>query len=63
MRWVNSLRRVQAGVIEVPHRDDLTLYRGQHTREEALRFLTANGFHPWRIEVGEIEDDVYFRRL
>ncbi len=53
---------VKAGVIEVPQSDEVKLYKGQHTKEEALRFLESHGFKIWRIDHQLNEDNVFFRR-
>ncbi len=55
----SELRRVQAGMIEAPRDDGMTLYRGQHTRKEALAFLERTGFHVWKAD----RENIYFRHL
>jgi FkbM family methyltransferase len=53
---------VKGGVIEVPQSAEVKLYRGQHTREEALEFLRAHGFEIRDVIPQQNEDNVYFRR-
>lgn len=58
----DEIRRVRAGVIEVPQNREVMLYRGQHTREEALAFLARHGFEVFKIVSQQNEDNVFFRR-
>lgn len=57
-----EIRRVRAGVIEVPQSREVMLYRDQHTREEAMEFLAENGFKVWKTVSQQNEDNLYFRR-
>ena len=53
---------VQSGVVEVPQHPDLRLYKGQHTKEEALDFLEKNGFKIKQITSQVNEDNIFFER-
>ncbi len=57
-----EITRVQAGVIEVPQRAEVMLYKGQHTREQAIEFLTENKFEIWKTVPQQNEDNLFFRR-
>lgn len=58
----DKLSMVQSGVVEVPQEDKLRLYKGQHTKQEALDFLEQNGFMIDKITSQENEDNLYFVR-
>jgi FkbM family methyltransferase len=58
----DKLSMVQSGVVEVPQEDKLRLYKGQHTKQEALDFLEQNGFVIDKITSQENEDNLYFVR-
>ena len=58
-----EIRRVRAGVIEVPQSREVMLYRNQHTREEAMEFFAKNGFKVWKTVSQQNEDNLYFRRM
>jgi FkbM family methyltransferase len=53
---------VQSGVVEVPQEDRLRLYKGQHTKQEALDFLEQNGFVIERVTSQVNEDNLFFMR-
>jgi FkbM family methyltransferase len=53
---------VQAGCVEVPQSKDVQLYKGQHTKEEMMDFLSQNGFVIKNIEHQMNEDNLYFER-
>ena len=57
-----KISMVQSGVVEVPQEDKLRLYKGQHTKQEALDFLEQNGFMIDKITSQENEDNLYFVR-
>ena len=48
--------------VEVPQEDKLRLYKGQHTKQEALDFLEQNGFVIDRVTSQVNEDNLYFVR-
>ena len=58
----DKLSMVQSGVVEVPQEDNLRLYKGQHTKQEALDFLEQNGFVNDKITSQVNEDNLYFVR-
>lgn len=58
----DKLSMVQSGVVEVPQEDNLRLYKGQHTKQEALDFLEQNGFMIDKITSQVNEDNLYFVR-
>lgn len=53
---------VESGVVEVPQHPDLRLYKGQHTKEEALEFLKQKGFTIKNITSQVNEDNIFFER-
>jgi FkbM family methyltransferase len=57
-----KISMVQSGVVEVPQEDNLRLYKGQHTKQEALDFLEQNGFVIDRVTSQVNEDNLYFVR-
>ena len=57
-----EIRCVSAGAIEVPQRGEVMLYKGQHTREQALDFLSKNKFKVWKIVSQQNEENLFFRR-
>jgi len=57
-----KLSMVQSGVVEVPQEDNLRLYKGQHTKQEALDFLEQNGFVIERVASQVNEDNLFFVR-
>jgi len=57
-----ELTRVRAGVLEVPQSKELMLYKGQHTREQAISWLETHGFIVWKTVAQQNEDNLYFRR-
>lgn len=50
------------GVIECPQSEDVKLYVGQHSREEAEDFLSDRGYEIFGIHAQQNEDNVYFRK-
>lgn len=53
---------VDSGVVEVPQEEKLRLYKGQHTKQEALDFLDQNGFMIAEITSQVNEDNLFFKR-
>jgi FkbM family methyltransferase len=58
----DSISMVQSGVVEVPQEDVLRLYKGQHTKQEAIDFLEQNGFFIDKVTSQVNEDNLYFKR-
>lgn len=58
----NKISIVQSGVVEVPQEDNLRLYKGQHTKQEALDFLEQNGFVIDKVTSQVNEYNLYFVR-
>lgn len=58
----SKLHIVQSGVIEVPQSADVRLYKGQHTKEEAVQFIVVNGFKIDKVTHQVNEDNLYFKR-
>ena len=58
----DEIKRVKAGVIEVPETKEVMLYKNQHTYEEAVDFLTSKGFEITRVEDSQNEKNLYFQR-
>lgn len=57
---------VHSGVVEVPQQDDLRLYKGQHTKQETLEFLSMNNFKISKIVSNDHlnnEVNIYFHRV
>jgi FkbM family methyltransferase len=54
---------VQAGCVEVPQSKEVQLYKGQHSKEEMIKFLGENGFAIKHIEHQMNEDNIYFERI
>jgi FkbM family methyltransferase len=52
---------IKDGVIEVPQSPEVRLYKGQHTKEEALDFLNDKGFEVYKTASQQNEDNIYFR--
>jgi FkbM family methyltransferase len=57
-----EIKRVRAGVMEVPQSNAVMLYKNQHTREGTETFLAQNGFIIHRVVSQQNEDNLYFRR-
>ena len=57
-----KLSIVESGVVEVPQSEKVSLYKGQHTKQEAIDFLEQNGFVIDKITSQENEDNLYFVR-
>lgn len=57
-----KLSIVESGVVEVPQEANLRLYKGQHTKQEALDFLEQNGFVIDKVISQINEDNLYFVR-
>jgi FkbM family methyltransferase len=55
-----KISMVQSGVIEVPQEDKLRLYKGQHTKQEALDFLEQNEFVIDKVTSQVNEENLYF---
>jgi maleate cis-trans isomerase len=53
---------VQSGVVEVPQSEKVSLYKGQHTKQEAIDFLEQNGFVIDKVTSQVNEDNLYFVR-
>lgn len=58
----SKLRMVRTGVVEVPQAAELSLYKGQHTKEEAVQFLVRNGYDIVKVTSQVNEDNLYFER-
>jgi FkbM family methyltransferase len=57
-----KISMVQSGIIEVPQEDKLRLYKGQHTKQEALDFLEQNEFVIDKVTSQVNEENLYFVR-
>ena len=57
-----KLSMVQSGVVEVPQSEKVSLYKGQHTKQEAIDFLEQNGFVIDKVTSQVNEDNLYFVR-
>jgi FkbM family methyltransferase len=57
-----KLSIVQSGVVEVPQEDKLRLYKGQHTKQEALDFLEQNEFVVDKVTTQVNEENLFFVR-
>ena len=57
-----KISMVQSGVVEVPQEDKLRLYKGQHTKQDALDFLEQNGFVVDKVTSQVNEDNLFFVR-
>lgn len=58
-----KISMVRSGVVEVPQSPELSLYKGQHTKEETVQFLEQNGFNITKVVSQVNEDNIYFERL
>lgn len=60
------ISKVRRGVIEAPHNSHVQLYQGQHNRNEAITFLTENGFaiksEHWN-DPHQNESNLYYSRI
>ena len=59
----DKLRMVKTGVVEVPQSAELSLYKGQHTKEEAVQFLVSNRYEIVKMTKQVNEDNIYFGRI
>jgi FkbM family methyltransferase len=57
-----KISMVQSGVVEVPQEDNLRLYKGQHTKQEALDFIEQNNFVIYNITSQVNEENLFFVR-
>ncbi len=57
-----KLKMVKSGVVEVPQSSEVSLYKGQHTKEDAITFLEANNFKITEVKSQQNEDNLYFER-
>ena len=57
-----KLSIVESGVVEVPQEEKLRLYKGQHTKQEAIDFLKEKGFVIDKVTSQENEENLYFVR-
>jgi FkbM family methyltransferase len=57
-----KLKMVKSGVVEVPQSEEVRLYKGQHTKEEAIQFLVRNGFKISSVVSQVNEDNLFFER-
>jgi FkbM family methyltransferase len=57
-----KLKMVKSGVVEVPQSPEVRLYKGQHTKEDALSFLEQNNFKISKVVSQVNEDNLYFER-
>lgn len=53
---------IEDGVVEVPQSEKVKLYKGQHTKEQMLDFLSEKGYEVYRIESQQNEDNLFFRK-
>ena len=51
------------GVIEVPDSPEVMLYQGQHSKDEAISFLTERGFEISNIVHQQNEQNLFFRKI
>lgn len=58
----NMISIVETGVVEVPQKEELRLYKGQHTKEDCIRFLQTNNFVINKIVSQVNEDNLFFER-
>jgi hypothetical protein len=58
-----KIKIVKSGVVEVPQAPELRLYKGQHTKDEALQFLEENGFKIKNVVSQVNEDNLFFERI
>jgi FkbM family methyltransferase len=58
----DMISMVQTGVVEVPQAPELRLYKGQHTKEDAIAFLVWKGFEISKVTSQVNEDNIYFER-
>ena len=61
-KWHFRISIVKSGVIEVPQSEEVKLYKLQHSKEEAMEFLKANGFEITSIKPQQNEDNIFFER-
>lgn len=54
---------VREGVVEVPQSTDVMLYKGQHTKEDMIKFLNDHGFEVFDVVSQMNEDNLKFRRI
>jgi len=59
----DMLRIVKRGVVEVPQSEDVKLYKTQHSKDETILFLQANGFKIAEIRPQQNEDNIFFERI
>jgi len=52
---------IKDGVIECPLTESVKLYKGQHTKEDAYKFLEQRGYEVYKIESQQNEDNLFFR--
>lgn len=57
-----KIKMVKSGVVEVPQTPEVSLYKGQHTKEEAISFLEQNNFKISKVVSQVNEDNLYFER-
>lgn len=50
------------GVVEAPQSVSVSLYEGQHTKEEVLDFLSSRNYEIYRVESQQNEDNLFFRK-
>lgn len=58
----DKLRMVRTGVVEVPQAPELRLYKGQHTKEDAVQFLVRNNYEIVKVTKQVNEDNIFFER-
>lgn len=58
----DRLRMVRTGVVEVPQAPELRLYKGQHTKEDAVQFLVRNNYEIVKVTKQVNEDNIFFER-
>jgi FkbM family methyltransferase len=57
-----KISMVRSGVVEVPQAPELRLYKGQHTKEDAVQFLVRNRYEITKVTSQVNEDNIYFER-
>lgn len=58
-----KISMVRSGVVEVPQAPELRLYKGQHTKEDAVQFLVRNNYEITKVTSQVNEDNIYFERV
>lgn len=59
----DKISMVREGVVEVPQSTDVMLYKGQHTKEDMIKFLNENDFEVFDVVSQMNEENLKFRRI